>query len=60
MRLKENDYNRSGGYFITIVTHRRQLLFGAVVNGEMRLSPTGMIAGGFVDIRRGEACPYPP
>ena len=37
IRLKIYDYSQPGAYFITIVTHNRQCLFGEIVNGEMRL-----------------------
>ena len=41
IRLKGYDYARPGGYFVTIVTHGRECLFGAVVDGEMRLNALG-------------------
>ncbi|MBK9924982.1 MAG: transposase [Anaerolineales bacterium] len=44
IRLKGFDYAQSGGYFITIVTYHRDLLFGEVVNKEMRLNEFGKIA----------------
>jgi putative transposase len=43
IRLKGYDYTRSGAYFITIVTQNRACLFGAVVEGRMRLNPLGQI-----------------
>ena len=43
IRLKGYDYTAAGGYFVTLVTFRRECLFGEVVNGEMRLSPLGEI-----------------
>ena len=42
-RLPEYDYALAGGYFITIVTHNRELLFGDVADGEMRLNEVGEI-----------------
>ena len=44
IRLPEYDYTDPGGYFITIVTYRRERLFGEVVDGEMKLNEFGRIA----------------
>jgi putative transposase len=44
VRLSGFDYSQEGGYFITIVTHDREPLFGEIVNGEMKLSKLGEIA----------------
>jgi len=44
IRLKGYDYTRPGAYFITIVTHHRERLFGRILNRRMRLSPFGEIA----------------
>jgi len=35
VRLPGYDYSQPGAYFITIVTHNRQCLFGNIVDGEM-------------------------
>jgi len=35
VRLQGYDYSQPGAYFITIVTHNRQCLFGKIVDGEM-------------------------
>lgn len=43
IRLKGYDYSQEGAYFVTIVTWRREFLFGEIVNQEMRLSPYGEI-----------------
>jgi len=43
IRLRGWDYTRPGAYFVTIVTHRREVLFGEVVDGEMVLSEWGRI-----------------
>jgi len=43
LRLSGYDYSREGAYFITIVTHGRETLFGRVVNGEMVLNAFGRI-----------------
>ncbi len=43
IRLKNYDYSQPGAYFITIVTHNRQCLFGEIVNGEIRLNEYGEI-----------------
>ena len=39
--MKGYDYTRDGAYFVTICTHGRARVFGAVVNGEMRLNECG-------------------
>jgi putative transposase len=44
IRLKGYDYTQAGAYFITIVTHDRQRLFGRIISRRMRLSPFGEIA----------------
>ena len=41
IRLPGYDYSQPGAYFITIVTHNRQCLFGEIVNGEIRLNEYG-------------------
>ncbi len=43
IRLQRVDYDESGAYSLTIVTHNRQLIFGSVIESEMRLSPIGEI-----------------
>ncbi len=42
-RLKGYDYASEGAYFITIVTRRRECLFGEVVQGTMRLNEAGRV-----------------
>jgi REP element-mobilizing transposase RayT len=37
-------HTSSGAYFVTIVTHGRQCLFGQIVDGQMRLNEWGEIA----------------
>ena len=44
IRIKEYDYSSGGAYFVTIVTWRRDCLFGEIVNGEMVLNALGKIA----------------
>ena len=44
IRLPGYDYTQAGSYFITIVTHHRECIFGEVMAGEMRLSRLGEIA----------------
>jgi putative transposase len=44
IRLKGYDYTRVGGYFVTIVTHQRQHIFGEVVKGKMVLNEWGQVA----------------
>lgn len=43
-RLKDFDYSQSGGYFITIVTHERDHLFGYIDDNQMLLFEAGQIA----------------
>ena len=43
IRLKEWDYTEPGAYFVTICTHRREHLFGRVVDGVMELNELGEI-----------------
>jgi len=44
IRLPGYDYTRAGAYFVTLVTHDRECLFGEIVGGEMRLNTWGEIA----------------
>ena len=44
IRLPNYDYTQIGAYYITIVTHDREMLFGEVINREMNLSNLGQIA----------------
>lgn len=44
IRLKEYDYTQSGAYFVTIVTHEHEPLFGEIVDGVMNLNAWGEIA----------------
>jgi len=44
IRLKGYDYTQPGAYFITLCAQNREHLFGAVVEGEMRLNAWGKIA----------------
>jgi REP element-mobilizing transposase RayT len=41
--LQGYDYASPGAYFVTICTHQRQCLFGAVVEGELRLNAFGQM-----------------
>jgi REP element-mobilizing transposase RayT len=43
-RLQGYDYSQSGAYFVTVCTHERAHLFGAVADGVMMLSDIGRIA----------------
>jgi REP element-mobilizing transposase RayT len=43
VRLKDYDYSQSGAYFITICTKNRKCLFGAIVDGAMRLNECGEV-----------------
>jgi REP element-mobilizing transposase RayT len=42
-RLPFYEYNRPGGYFITICSHERLCLFGAITESTITLSPTGQL-----------------
>jgi len=44
IRLKGYDYTQPGAYYITIVTHGRECLFGGIVDGAMQLSRAGQVA----------------
>jgi len=44
MRLSGYDYSQAGAYYVTIVTHQRDCLFGEIVNEEMILNDLGKIA----------------
>ena len=43
IRLHGYDYSQTGGYFLTIVTHDHECLFGDIINGEMVLNDFGKI-----------------
>ena len=44
IRLRGWDYTSAAAYFVTVVTHERQALFGDVVDGQVLLSEAGRIA----------------
>jgi putative transposase len=41
IRLRDYDYARPGGHFVTIVTQGRKCLFGEIVEAEMQLNDVG-------------------
>lgn len=43
IRLPGYDYTQPGAYYLTILTHKREHLFGEVVGGVMELSPVGEV-----------------
>ncbi len=43
IRLSGYDYTQSGAYFLTLVTHQRQLLFGEICSTDVQLNALGMI-----------------
>jgi len=43
IRLKGYDYSQQGAYFVTIVTHQPQCLFGEIVNGKINLNDGGKL-----------------
>ena len=44
IRLRGWDYTAAAAYFVTIVTHERDMLFGEIVGGEVVLSTFGHVA----------------
>ena len=51
IRLKGYDYTQPGAYFVTVVTHGRECLFGEIVDREMRLNEAGrMVEQCWLDI----------
>ena len=44
IRLRGWDYTSTAGYFVTICTHERECLFGAIANGHLRYSREGKVA----------------
>jgi putative transposase len=44
IRLPGYDYTRTGMYFITMVTHERDDLFGTIMEREVRLNQYGQTA----------------
>lgn len=44
IRLKGYDYTHAGAYFVTLVAHGRECIFGEIVDGEIRVNPLGEIA----------------
>ncbi|MGB6836408.1 MAG: transposase [Dehalococcoidia bacterium] len=45
IRLPAYDYAQPGAYFLTVVTHQRQCLFGEVVDGQVLVSAYGEAVG---------------
>jgi len=41
IRLPAYDYAQPGAYFLTVVAHQRQCLFGEIVDGQVLASPCG-------------------
>lgn len=41
IQLPDYNYSQPGWYFVTICTHERKMMFGSVVDGEMRLNASG-------------------
>ena len=44
IRLRHHDYSRAGAYYITVCTEGRKLLFGEVIDDEVKLNELGRIA----------------
>ena len=43
VRLQDDDYSQEGAYFITICTHKRELLFGQVAGDIIQLNSLGRV-----------------
>jgi len=43
IRLQEYDYSQSGYYFVTICTHKRENIFGKIIDSKMILNELGEI-----------------
>jgi len=43
VRLKEYDYSSPGAYFVTVVTHRYECIFGKIIDQEMQMNDLGRI-----------------
>ena len=43
IRLPGYDYTQPGAYYLTILTHKKEHLFGKVVDGIVQLSPVGEV-----------------
>jgi hypothetical protein len=43
IRMPGYDYSQPGAYFVTLVTHGRECLFGEIENSEMHLNDAGRI-----------------
>jgi REP element-mobilizing transposase RayT len=44
IRLRGHDYRKPGSYFVTLLTHQRECMFGQIRDGVMHLSQAGVIA----------------
>jgi putative transposase len=53
IRLQGYDYSQPGGYFVTMCTHKKIMLFGHIKNEKMILNPSGTVARGeWLQIKR--------
>jgi REP element-mobilizing transposase RayT len=43
IRLKDYDYSQAGAYFVTICTHKKECVFGNIVDGKMVLNEYGKV-----------------
>jgi hypothetical protein len=43
LRFDGYDYSLEGAYFVTMITHQRECLFGEVINGDVVLSQFGEV-----------------
>ena len=45
IRLKDYDYSHPGAYFVTICVNNKECLFGEILEGNLRYSKIGIVAG---------------
>ena len=50
IRLKGYDYAQAGAYFVTMVAHGRECLFGEIVGGVMRVNEYGALVAACWDV----------
>jgi putative transposase len=51
LRLAHHDYGSPGAYFVTMCTHERARILGAVTDGEVRLNEAGQaVSGAWTDL----------
>ena len=43
LRLPQYDYSQAGAYFVTLISHQRECVFGKITNGNVTLSEFGEV-----------------